>query len=269
MSPAGRRGAASSTLALVALSCAGGGGAGAAAPAPVRVMPVRVLAALPHDPDAFTQGLAWVRGRLYESTGLYGRSTLRELDPATGRILRSVALAPGEFGEGLTEIGGRLVQLTWREERARLWTLPDLVPAGTLSYRGEGWGLASDGRELVQSDGSGVLVFRAADDLRPLRHLAVRRDGRAVPYLNELEWADGSLFANVWQSDEILRIDPRSGEVTGAWDASGLLEPSERARADVLNGIAWDPERRRFFLTGKLWPFLFVAELPEPPSVSP
>jgi glutamine cyclotransferase len=255
-------------LALLALSCAGGGGAGAA-PAPLRVMPVRVLAVLPHDPAAFTQGLAWVRGRLYESTGLYGSSSLRELDPSTGRILRSIALAADEFGEGLTEIGGRLVQLTWREERARLWTLPELAPAGTLSFRGEGWGLASDGRELVQSDGSGVLVFRAADDLRPLRHVAVRRDGRAVPYLNELEWADGALYANVWQSDEILRIDPGSGEVTGAWDASGLLDPSARARADVLNGIAWDPERRRFFLTGKLWPSLFVAELPEPPQVTP
>jgi glutamine cyclotransferase len=263
-----RRGAAACALALLGVACAGGGGAGAA-PAPARAVPVRVLAVLPHDVAAFTQGLAWVRGRLYESTGLYGSSSVRELDPATGRTLRTVPLAADEFGEGLAEIGGRLVQLTWREERALLWTLPGLSPAGTLAFRGEGWGLASDGRELVASDGSAVLVFRAADDLRPLRKLAVRRDGRAVPYLNELEWAEGSLFANVWQSDEILRIDPASGEVTGAWDASGLLDPAERARADVLNGIAWDPERRRFFLTGKLWPSLFVVELPEPPPGAP
>lgn len=254
--------------ALAALACSADGGAGIA-PASVRPMPVRVRAVHPHDPAAFTQGLAWVHGRLYESTGLYGSSSLRELDPETGRVLRQVPLAPDEFGEGLTEIGGRLVQLTWREERARLWTLPGLAPAGTLAFRGEGWGLASDGRSLVSSDGTAVLVFRAADDLRPLRTLAVRRGGRAVPYLNELEWAGGALYANVWQSDEILRIDPVSGEVTGAWDASGLLAPAERARADVLNGIAWDPERRLFYLTGKLWPSLFEADLPEPPAAAP
>ncbi|KAB2953601.1 MAG: glutaminyl-peptide cyclotransferase, partial [Thermoanaerobaculia bacterium] len=241
------------------------GAPSAAAP----VTPVRVRAVRPHDTGAFTQGLVWVAGRLFESTGNYGRSTLRELNPETGEIVRAVALPADEFGEGLAAVGGRLVQLTWREERARLWTLPELAPAGTLAYQGEGWGLASNGRELVSSDGSAALTFRAADDLRPLRRLAVHRGGRAVPYLNELEWVDGAIYANVWQSDEILRIDPASGEVTGAWDASGLLDPAQRAHADVLNGIAWDPERKVFFLTGKFWPSLFEADLPEPARAAP
>jgi len=249
------------------LACAPGGGAGEG-PAPTPPALVRVRAVRGHDPGAFTQGLAWVRGRLYESTGLYGQSSVRELDPATGAVLRRVELPPEVFGEGLAEIGGKLVQLTWREERAHLWTLPGLAAAGVLPYPGEGWGLAANGRELVSSDGSATLVFRAADDLRPLRRLAVRRAGRAVPYLNELEWVEGSIYANVWQSDEILRIDAASGEVTGVWDASTLLDPATRSRADVLNGIAWDPERRVFYLTGKLWPSLFEVDLPEPAPLS-
>lgn len=258
------------SLALLLLAaCAGAGerdagaGAGPLPPSP----PVRVLAAHPHDVQAFTQGLLFADGRLYESTGLYGRSELREVEPASGRVLRRVTLPADQFGEGLALAGERLVQLTWREQGAWLWSRRNFAPLGRLAYRGEGWGLTWDGQAFVQSDGSAALQFRAAADFRALRTLAVTRQGRPVPYLNELEWAEGAIYANVWQSDEILRIDPASGEVTGSWDAAGLLEPGERERADVLNGIAWDPGRRVFYVTGKLWPRLFEVELAAPGAV--
>jgi glutamine cyclotransferase len=233
-------------------------------PAPaLRPQPVRILAVHPHDPQAFTQGLLWSGGRLYESTGLYGRSTVREVDPDSGRVLRSVSLPDDQFGEGLALVGERLIQLTWREQDAFVWRLSDLASSGRIGYQGEGWGLTWDGKELLASDGSAVISRRSPEDLRSLGTVTVRRAGREVPYLNELEWVEGALYANVWQSDEILRIDPASGEVTGAWDASGLLEPEERQHADVLNGIAWNPQRRVFYLTGKLWPRLFEVQLPD------
>ncbi len=235
-----------------------------AAGAAGRAVPVRVLAVYPHDPEAFTQGLLWAGGHLYESTGLYGRSSVREVELESGRVLRRADLPAEDFGEGLARVDRRLIQLTWREERAHVWSLDGLERVGDFDYRGEGWGLTFDGRSLIESDGSALLSFRSPVDFHLERTLAVRRGGRAVPYLNELEWVDGAVYANIWQSDEVVRIDPASGEVTGAWDASGLLDPAERARADVLNGIAWNPDRRVFYLTGKLWPSLFEVALPEP-----
>ncbi len=224
----------------------------------------RVVATHPHDPESFTQGLVWSRGRLFESSGLYGQSRLIEVELATGRALRQVALPQDEFAEGLALVGDRLFQLTWREGRAHLWRADDLAPLGVLSFAGEGWGLTWDGVHLVLSDGSAALSFRSPEDLREVRRLIVRRAGRAVPYLNELEWAEGAIYANVWMSDEILRIDPATGEVTAVWDAAGLLTPDERRRADVLNGLAWVPERRTFLVTGKLWPRTFELELAGP-----
>jgi glutamine cyclotransferase len=263
-----RRAAVSFLVAGCALACARGAPAGSApAPAPraaPAAVPVRVLAVHPHDPEAFTQGLLWYGGHLYESTGLYGRSSVREVEVETGHVLRRTDLPEEEFGEGLARVGERLIQLTWREETANVWSLGDLVLGGTFEYRGEGWGLTFDGRDLIQSDGSALLSFRSPTDFHLERTLPVRRAGRAVPYLNELEWVDGSVYANVWQSDEVVRIDPRSGEVTGTWDASGLLDSEQRAAADVLNGIAWNPDKKVFYLTGKLWPSLFEVELPEP-----
>lgn len=248
-----------------ALLAAGGASACGAAPLPTpRAGEVRVHAVHPHDPSAFTQGLLWHDGRLYESLGGYGRSRVREVEVASGAVLREARLPAGEFGEGLALAGDRLIQLTWREGVARFWRLADLAPLGVASYAGEGWGLAFDGRDLVQSDGSATLVFRAPDDMRLLRRVRVTRAGRPEPYLNELEWAEGALYANVWQSDEIVRIDPATGAVTAVFDASGLLAPAERDGLDVLNGIAWNPTTRRFYLTGKLWPKLFEVELLAP-----
>ncbi len=223
-----------------------------------------VLAVRPHDPTSFTQGLVWADGRLWESSGQYGASRLVEVEPADGRTLRSVPLPANEFAEGLARVGDRLLQLTWQEGVVHVWSLPDLRPRPSLRFDGEGWGLTFDGERLIQSDGTARLLFRSPMDFALLGTVTVRRDGRPVPYLNELEWADGAVYANVWMSDEILRIDPETGAVTAVWDASGLLAPGERAGADVLNGIAWDGERRIFHLTGKYWPWRFEVELPLP-----
>jgi len=229
---------------------------------PVPVRPVRVRAVFPHDPKAFTQGLLWRRGHLYESLGLRGRSALREVELESGRVLREVELPADEFGEGLAEAEGRLFQLTWQQGIVHVWRLSDFAPQGQMSYRGEGWGLAWDGKRLIQSDGSSTLRFRSPADFSELGTLRVLRAGRPQAYLNELEFVDGRIYANVWQSDEIVRIDPASGEVDEVFDASGLLSEHESRHADVLNGIAWNPDRKVFYITGKLWPSLFEVELP-------
>jgi glutamine cyclotransferase len=225
---------------------------------------VRVLRSLPHEGSAFTQGLLWHDGHLYESVGQYGESELRVLDGRSGRVVRRTSLEATEFGEGIALVGDRLFQLTFREQIVRLWRRDDLASAGSMRYAGEGWGLTFDGRRLVQSDGTATLTFRSADDFSVLSSLRVRRAGRPEHYLNELEWADGAVLANVWLSDEIVRIDPESGEVVAVYDASGLLDVATRARVGVLNGIAWDAEHGTFYLTGKYWPLMFEVELVDP-----
>ena len=243
---------------VLAPQCAAGGSDSGATPATGRI---RVVRTMPHDPRAYTQGLLWHRGRLFESLGGYGSSVLREIDPGSGAVLREVRLSDGEFGEGIATVGDRIYQLTWREGTVRRWELPDLAAASALRFEGEGWGLAFDGERLIQSDGTATLTFREPSDFRALGAVRVLREGRPAAYLNELEWAGGSLFANVWYSDEILEIDPASGEVVATYDASVLVDATERAQLDALNGIAWDPDEGLFYLTGKLWPKLFVVEL--------
>ena len=263
-------------LALGAVAFLGGGVAtacSAPAPAPaapdaspgrsaVAVRSVRVVGAYPHDREAFTQGLLFHGGTLYESLGREGRSAVREVEVATGRVLREARLPGREFGEGLALVDERLVQLTWRDGVARAWRRADFAPAGEHRYEGEGWGLAYDGHRLVQSDGSATLTFRSPADFAILGTLRVTRDGRPEPFLNELEFVEGALYANIWGSDEIVRIDVASGEVSAVWSAAGLLDPVERERTDFLNGIAWNPATNRFYITGKLWPLLFEVELP-------
>lgn len=228
----------------------------AAEAAPERLA-VKVVSIRPHDPAAYTQGLLLHGGALFESTGLYGSSTLREVDPQTGEIKRQVRLPPDSFGEGLALVGERLIQLTWQEGRAFVYNVADFKPAGELRYGGEGWGLCWDGRRLVMTDGSDRLTFRDPATLAVLGEVRVTLAGQPVYRLNELECVDGAVYANVWQTDEILRIDPGSGKVTAVADASGLLTPAERRNAEVLNGIAWDPARKTFLITGKLWPKVF------------
>jgi len=245
------------TLFALTAACRTPGVKPATAEAPI--WGVEIVAEYPHDPEAFTQGLLFADGRLYESTGNYGSSELREVEIETGRVLRRVAL-PGElFGEGLAKTGDRLIQLTWREQRALVWDLATLQRTGEHAYRGEGWGLTGDGERLFQSDGSHRLRLRDPESFAEIGVLAVHDGERPVSALNELEWAGGRIYANRWMVDEIAVIDPETGQLVARIDASGLLTPAEGMRADVLNGIAWDPDRELFYLTGKYWPKLFAV----------
>jgi len=233
----------------------------AAKPMPERAperLRIDVLAIHPHDPQAYTQGLVWHGGELYESDGLYGRSSLRRVDPTTGAVKRKIDLESRIFAEGLALVGERLVQLTWREGLAPVYDRATFKRLAEFHYDGEGWGLCYDGRRLVMSDGSDRLFFRDPRTFAVLGSVAVTRDGVPVPQLNELECVGGAVWANVWQTDDILRIDPASGRVTGVAEATGLLTPEDRAAgAEVLNGIAYDPKTGRFWITGKLWPKMF------------
>ncbi|HSS77459.1 MAG TPA: glutaminyl-peptide cyclotransferase [Thermoanaerobaculia bacterium] len=231
---------------------------------------VKILATRHHDPAAFTQGLLVYKGSLYESTGLYGSSSLREVDPVSGAVKRKIDVPSEFFAEGLALVDDRLIQLTWKEQKALVHTLAGFSPAGEMRYEGEGWGLCWDGKRLVMTDGSDKLTFRDPKTLAFLGEVTVTRAdrmGEQVLNLNELECVDGVVYANVWQTDDILRIDPKDGRVTAVIDASGLLTPEERQKTDVLNGIAWDPQRKIFLITGKLWPKLFeVTFVPAVPA---
>lgn len=217
----------------------------------------QVLASYPHDPEAFTQGLLWHEGRLLESTGLNGRSSLRRVDLKSGAVAEQVPVPEQYFAEGLALVGESLYQLTWQSHAGFRYRLADLAPEGGFTYEGEGWGLCYDGQRLVRSDGSADLIFHRPADFAELGRVTVTLDGAPQERLNELECVSGDVYANVWQTDRILRIDPASGRVEAEIDASGLLSAEERQGADVLNGIAYNPEDEVFYITGKLWPKLF------------
>ena len=227
-----------------------------------------VIRAYPHDPSAFTQGLVYTNGRLFESTGLNGQSTLREVELATGKVLRTKSLDQQYFGEGLALVGDRLVQLTWTSQVGFVYDRDTFKLLGTFRYTHEGWGLAYNGSELALSDGTPTLRFLDPTTLTLTRQVQVLDGGNPVAKLNELEWVNGEVFANIWQTDWVVRIDPQTGVVTGRIDLSGLITEAERAEAqaagrgiDVLNGIAYDAEGDRLFVTGKLWPKLFEIKL--------
>ncbi|UEC43200.1 MAG: Glutamine cyclotransferase [Methanothrix sp.] len=229
-----------------------------------KVIPVygyRVVAVHPHDPGAFTQGLAYQDGLLYEGTGLYGRSSLRETVPQTGEVVRYRALPTHLFGEGIVLSEGRLVQLTWRSGVGLVWDPDDLTVVATFFYATEGWGITSDGDRLIMSDGTSKLRFLDPETFMVTGEVEVLAGGEPLPWLNELEYIDGLIYANVWKTDRIAVISPETGEVVAWIDLSGLLTEEERERADVLNGIAHDPETGRLFVTGKLWPKLFEIEV--------
>ena len=222
----------------------------------------RVLAEYPHDANAFTQGLVYAGGELYESTGLrQGRSSVRRVELETGAILQMRTLADTYFGEGLTLFQGRLYQLTWQSHTGFIYDSTTFDLLNVFHYSTEGWGLTHNGKELIMSDGTPTLYFLDPISLQPIRQITVKDEKGPVWRLNELEFIDGEIYANVWQTDRIARIDPTTGRVNAWIDLTGLLSPDDRIGADVLNGIAWDAEQQRLFVTGKLWPKLFQIEL--------
>jgi glutamine cyclotransferase len=254
-------------LALPASAVAQSSGpAASSSPAPeTPVYGYEVVRTFPHDPTAFTQGLVIRDGVLLESTGR-APSSIRRVRLEDGVVLQKHELAPEYFGEGLTEIDGRLVTLTWNNGVGFVWNASDLSPVSRFAYAGEGWGLTHDGSRLILSDGSPNLRFLDPATFAETGRVAVTLNGRPVRQLNELEWIDGEVWANVWQTDYIVRIDPASGHVVGIIDLRGLLPAGvvKDPRDDVLNGIAWDEKNRRLFVTGKNWPSLFEIRLTGP-----
>jgi len=221
----------------------------------------QVVNTYPHDQDAFTQGLVYQEGLLYEGTGLRGQSTLREVDLATGDVIQSLALDPELFGEGVTLFDGRIYQLTLTSGIGFIYDPDTFSKLGEFSYTPEGWGLTHDGRQLIMSDGSAELRFLDAETLEGTGRIEVTDRGQPVRWLNELEYVEGEIYANIWQSDLIARISPESGEVLGWIDLSDLL--TEEDQAGILNGIAYDSRTGRLFVTGKNWPKLFEIALVE------
>ncbi len=218
---------------------------------------------MPHDRAAYTQGLVYLDGVFFESTGLYGASTARRVDAGTGEVIVRHDLEPRFFGEGLTHLNGLLYQLTWRENTGFIYAAPSLEPVGTFRYEGEGWGLATDGTSLILSDGTYRLRFLDPETFQVTRTIEVNDEGRVVYALNELEWVDGEIWANVWQEDNIARIDPETGGVRGWVNVRGLLSAWDRARgAEVANGIAYDSVADRLWVTGKNWPRIFEVRRP-------
>jgi glutamine cyclotransferase len=236
---------------------------GSAGPSSREALGVRVRDTYPHARDAFTQGLIYADGWVYESTGLEAQSSLRRVELETGRVVDAVRLPDDVFGEGLAAVGSRLVQLTWHSERAFIYDRASLRKEREFSYEGEGWGLCYDGERLVMSDGSHILQFRDPETFERIGNVEVLHRGLPLAQLNELECVGGEVFANVWLSSRIARIDPASGEVTALIDTGDLLQQDgvgDVHGADVLNGIAYVPERDRFLLTGKFWPRVFEVE---------
>lgn len=230
------------------------------------VITAEVLARFPHDTNAFTQGLVWHDGRLFESTGLYGRSSLREVELETGERIRETALAENEFGEGLTLVEGRLIQLTWRNGRAHVYDAATFERISSWRFRGEGWGLTFDGTHLVMSDGSDELQFRDPQDFSIVRRLPVTLNGRSLSLLNALQYVDGRIYANVWTTTMVVVIDPATGVTERVIDlAPLLLELGFTPRMDYQspNGIAYDAADDRLFVTGKLWPWVFEIRRPQ------
>ncbi len=233
---------------------------------PPATLGVEVLSVRPHDATAFTQGLVWHAGRLFESTGQRGASTLREVDPASGEALRSVALPPEYFGEGLALVGERLIQITWQEGVARVYDRESFDLLEEWQYTGEGWGLCFDGEALIMSDGSHLLTRRDPATFEALGQVGVIQESQPVVRLNELECVGELVYANVWQTDLIVQIEAATGRVLAVIDAAGLLAQYGEVpggNGGVLNGIAYVPESDTFLITGKYWPLLFEVRFVE------
>jgi glutaminyl-peptide cyclotransferase len=216
----------------------------------------------PHDRGAFTEGLAFWEGMLIESTGLYGHSTLRKVDLETGLVRQEVRLPERYFGEGIAVLGGKIFQLTWQSHRGFIYDLKSMDLQGEFTYEGEGWGLTTDGQSLIMTDGTNRIRFLDPVTFKETRAIEVFAHGQPVERLNELEYVKRELYANVWQTEFVLRIDPVTGRVLASVDFVGILPSADHSRdTDVMNGIAYDPQGDRLFVTGKNWPKLFEVKV--------
>ena len=260
-------------LALTNASCAKQrSAAAAAAPAAPSFgfYTCEVVHTWPHDRGAFTQGLIFLDGGLLESTGLNGQSSLRKVDLPTGAVRERVSVPAEFFAEGMTVLGPKIYQLTWQNQKGFIYDLATLQRTGEFAYTGEGWGLTTDGRELILSDGTHQIRFLDPATFKVTRTISVFYQGQPVRALNELEYVKGEILANIWQTSTIARIDPADGRLLGLIDCAGLLTPSDiTANTDVLNGIAYDATGDRLFVTGKNWPKLFEVRLKPKPASAP
>lgn len=231
--------------------------------AAVPVYGFKVVHTYPHDTAAYTEGLFYKDAHLYESTGQVGASTVRKVELETGEVLQRHRLPKQYFGEGIVDWKDRMVQLTWQSQTGFVYDLASFTPKATFSYPGEGWALTRDDHQLYMSDGSAELRVLDPETLAEIRRIQVTADGVPVTHLNELEWVDGEIYANVWLTERIARIDPATGHVVGWIDLTGLFDSSQLPNPvdDVLNGIAWDAANKRLFVTGKCWPKLFEIKL--------
>jgi glutaminyl-peptide cyclotransferase len=239
------------------------GSTAARPPASAHVDGYQVVHVYPHDPKAFTQGLIYRDGHLYESTGLNGKSSLRLVDLFTGQVLQKHDIAGEYFAEGLTDWGSTLIQLTWTSHKAFVYDLFSFSLLKTFDYQGEGWGLTHDQAQLIMSDGTSYLRFLDPKSFRMIRRMqVVDESGNMVDNLNELEYIHGEIYANIWQTDRIARISPQTGKILGWIDLTGIIDKRElQGSGAVLNGIAYDAAGDRLFVTGKLWPKLFEIKL--------
>jgi len=238
----------------------------ARAAGPTQVYDYRLVASYPHDPQAFTQGLFYLDGQLFESTGQVGRSTIRRVRIEDGRVLQSAAIPAGQFGEGIVNWGDEILSLTWIGGTGHRWDRATFARRGEWRYSGEGWGLTQNGADIIMSDGTAQLRFLDPATLTERRRIDVTHDGRPVNFLNELEWIGGAIFANVWRSGFIVRIDPADGRVTGIVDLRPLAAEHAGDTDQVLNGIAYDAAGDRLFVTGKNWPRLYEIDLVPRPA---
>jgi glutaminyl-peptide cyclotransferase len=241
--------------ALAACSCSSvtNGGSG------IPVYGYEIVNSYPHDIGAFTEGLFYDKGFLYEATGLNGQSSVRKVKLETGEVVQKHELSENYFGEGIIKWKDKMYQLTWRNQMGFIYDFATLEPKGEFHYPGEGWSMTTDGKRILMDDGTAEIRFWDPETLQETGRLSVTADGEPVKNLNELEWVKGEIFANIWETDRIARIDPKSGKVTGWIDCAGLLPANERTPGSdsVLNGIAYDADRGRLFVTGKNWPKLF------------
>jgi glutaminyl-peptide cyclotransferase len=231
--------------------------------APIPIYKYQVVHVYPHDPNAFTEGLFYQDGFLFESTGLLGRSSIRRVRLETGEVAQQKDLPPEYFGEGIVAWGSRLIGLTWKNQVGFVFNLKTFALEKRFEYSGEGWALTRNDKALIMSDGTDELRWLNPLTLKELRRTHVTARGKPVEHLNELEWVNGEIFANIWETNLIARIDPATGKVVGWIDLGGILSERERiaSHADVLNGIAYDAATDRLFVTGKLWPKLFEIKL--------